>query len=176
MQYHDSSQKAFRKDWSVFPTLISNMALLTSLRIQSIPDIKDKEKAETYDIGMLGVSPGYVQISKEVFFVRCLTAAFVSECLENYEELKRDHPELEDAALESFLDILEDRNKFLSGMKMLRNTMFHLNDKKNWEHHDVQFLFKTLATPAIMSEVVTKLVEILLNFIRRNLESALEPE
>ena len=174
--HHDSSQRTFRKDWSVFPTLISNMAFLTSLRMQSIPNIKDKHKAEIYDIGMLGVPPGYVQLSKEVFFVQCLTIAFVSECLKNYEELKKQHPESEDVLLEAFLDEMVDRSKFLSGMRKLRNTIFHLNDKHNWQHPDVQFLFKTLATPEIISQVVISLVNILLDFIQRNIENALEPE
>ena len=172
MQYHDSSQRAFRKDWSVFSTLISNMALITSLRIQSVPQIKD----ELYDINMLGVPPGNAQLSEEYFFIQCLTIAFISECLKNYEELKKEHPEVEDVLLETLLDEMADRNKFLSGMRKLRNTIFHLNDKANWEHPDVQFFFKTIATKKIMSDIIVKLVCLLVDFIGRNIENALEPE
>ena len=176
MQYHTLTQRPFREDWSIFPTLISNVALLMSLRIRSVPNIKTKGEAERYDIGMLGLPPGPSQLEKEKFFIQCLTAALISECLANYLELKKAHPVLKDTDLEAFLDGLEDRNKFLLGMKKLRDTIFHLNSKKNWEHPDVKFLFEMLGKQTVVAEVLITLIELLLSFIDRNLESALQPE
>ena len=118
---------------------------------------------EEYDIGLLGVAPGEAQLAAHSRAVTCILIALLGQCLENYRDLKRIKPGLEDADLEALLDGLEDRQRFLSGMTRVRNAVFHVKDIKAWKHPDVVFLIRVCeargAFPGILETLLNHLYD-----------------
>ena len=144
----------------VFRTMRSNMAMVMSFVRGSIP--KDPNREE-YDIGLLGVAAGKAQLVTHSRSVNCFLIALLCQCLDNYEDLKRIKPGLEDADLEAYLDGLEDRERFLSGMTRVRNAVFHVKDMKAWKHPDIVFLARVCeprrAFPVILETLLNHLYD-----------------
>ena len=143
---------------AILQTMRTNLAMVMSFVRRSLP--KDPN-LEQYDIGLLHVPPGEAQLATHARAVTCFLAALLSQCLDNYQEMKIVRPGLEDAGLEAVLDGLEDRRRFLSGLTRVRNAVFHVNDLKAWRHPDVEFLARGCERhgtfPEIMETVLNHL-------------------
>jgi hypothetical protein len=140
---------------AIFQTMRTNLAMIMSFVRRSLP--KDPN-LEQYDIGLLNVPPGEAQSATHARAVTCFLAALLSQCLDNYQKMKTVRPDLEDAGLEAFLDGLEDRCRFLSGLTRVRNAVFHVNDLKAWRHPDVGFLARGCARHGTFPEVLETLL------------------
>ena len=92
------------------------------------------------DLGFLGVEAGENQLKVYNRAMGHLLLALVAQALNNYVELKRINPRLEDTDLEKFLDGLGDRDRFIRGMTNVRNAVFHVKSRRAWLHRDVVFL------------------------------------
>ncbi len=153
-----SDTKSSFQALTVFQTMRSNLAIVMSFVRRSLP--KDPN-LEEYDIRLLGVSPGKAQLATYTRSVTCFLISLLSQCLDNYEDLKRIKPELEDAELEAFLDGLENRRRFLSGMTRVRNAVFHVKDMKAWRHPDIGFLARVCeprgAFPVVLETLLNHL-------------------
>ena len=154
-----SDFKASLQALGVFQTMRSNLALVMSFVRWSIPTDPNREE---YDIGLLGVPPGETQLAAHSRAVTCILIALLGQCLQNYRDLKRIKPGLEDADLEALLDGL-DRQRFLSGMTRVRNAVFHVKDIKAWKHPDVVFLTRVCeareAFPGILETLLNHLYD-----------------
>lgn len=123
-----------------------------------------EESADGYDIGLLGVPSGDAQVATHARSVTCFLMALLSQCLDNYADLKRLKPELEDADLEALLDGLDDRRRFLSGMARVRIAVFHVKDMKAWRHRDIEFVAQVCAGQGGIHVIVEKLLNHLYGF------------
>lgn len=153
-----SDTKSSIQALAIFQTMRSNLAMVMSFVRRSLP--KDPN-LEEYDIRLLGVSPGKAQLATHTRSVTCFLIALLSQCLDNYKDLKRIKPGLEDADLEAFLNGLEDRRRFLSGMTRVRNAVFHVKDMREWRHHDIAFLARVCeprgAFPVVLETLLNHL-------------------
>ena len=153
-----SDTKSSFQALAIFQTIRSNLAMVMSFVRRSLPK---NPNLEEYNIGLLGVPPGKGQLATHARSVICFLIALLSQSLDNYEDLKRIKPGLEDADLEAFLDGLEDRQRFLSGMTRVRNAVFHVKDMKAWRHPDIAFLARVCeprgAFPVVLETLLNHL-------------------
>ena len=94
------------KGLAVFQTLRSNLALFSSFARQSGVE---PENYSGEDLGFLGVEAGENQLKVHNEAIGKILLSLVTQALNNYVELKRINPRLEDPDLEKFLDGFGDR-------------------------------------------------------------------
>lgn len=121
---------------AVFDNMRAGLALATSFSRRSLLDPNEWDGT---DLGFYGLKPDRTQLEAQNGSVSMILVALVSQALENYFELKRLKPRLEDSELEGFLDGMEDRSRFVSGLKKFRNAVFHAKSRRAWRHRDIVF-------------------------------------
>ena len=154
------------KGLAVFQTLRSNLALFSAFARQSG---LEPENYSGQDLGFLGVEAGENQLKVHNRAMGHLLLALVAQALNNYVELKRINPRLEDADLEKFLDGLGDRDRFVRGMTNVRNAVFHVKSRRAWLHPDVVFLDEVFQQRAESgdSDILGKLSVLLYDFTQK---------
>jgi len=164
-------RRSSTKALAIFGTLRSNLAMVMSFARRSFPSPPTPEE---YDLGFLGIQPGENQMHAYTYSMHCILIALVSQCLDNYQELKEVRPELKDAELEGFLDDLGDREKFLSGMAAVRNAAFHLRDTREWDRDDVAFFGEVCDQRGGVAPVVDSVLDHLYDFTSRCFQGKLQ--
>ena len=154
------------KGLTVFQTLRSNLALFSSFarRAGLEPDNYSGE-----DLGFLGVEAGENQRNVHNRAIGQLLLALVTQALNNYVELKRINPRLEDPDLEKFLDGLGDRDRFIRGMTNVWNAVFHVKSRRAWRDRDVAHLDEVSQQRVESgdSDIVGKLSVLLYDFTQK---------
>ena len=150
----------------VFQTLRTNLALFSSFARRSA---LEPENYSGEDLEFLGVEPGGDQLRIHNEAITTILAAFVTQALSNYFELKRIKPRLEDPDVEKFLDQFEDQERVISGMTKTRNAVFHVKRRKAWRDRDVVFLHGVLRrrAEAGQPDVVGTLAVLLYDFTQK---------
>ena len=158
----DSAFKAL----PVFRTLRTNLALFSAIARQSRFETADHSGG---DLGFLGVEPGKAQLKAHNDAIDKILIALATQALNNYVELKRIVPRLEDTDLEEFLDGLKDRDTFFKGMTKVRNAVFHVKSRRAWRDRHVVFLGEVLQQDVESgdSDVVGKLSDLLYDFTEK---------
>ena len=154
------------KGLAVFQTLRSNLALFSSFARQSGVE---PENYSGEDLGFLGVEAGENQLKVHNEAIGKILLSLVTQALNNYVELKRINPRLEDPDLEKFLDGFGDRDRFFRGMTNVRNAVFHVKSRRAWLHCDVVFLDEVFQQRVESgdSDVVGKLSVLLYDFTQK---------
>ena len=144
---------------AVFANMRANLALATSFSRRSLLDPKEWDGT---DLGFYGVKPDRTQLEAQNGSVSMILVALVSQALRNYFELKRLKPRLEDGDIERFLDEMEDRSRFISGMREFRNAVLHAKSRRAWRHRDLVFFARVCrqrGTLSVMAELLDLLYE-----------------
>ena len=129
------------KALDVFFTLRANLALVESFSRRSF--IEAEYNKSPQDLRFLGVDVGESQFDLHNQAVITISTALVYQALENYLEMRGIKSELEYPELESFLNSLEKRDDFLTGMRLIRNATFHVPRMRYWEIETVK-IFQTI--------------------------------
>lgn len=145
---------------AVFANMRADLALATSFSRQSLLDPKNWDGG---DLGFHGVKPDRSQLEAQNGSVSMILTALVCQALQNYFELKRLKPRLEDADLERFLDGLEDRPRFISGMTKFRHAVFHVKSQRTWRNRDLVFFTRVCGQRGGLA-VMTELLNLLYAF------------
>ena len=118
----------------IFSTMRSNLALADAfLRHSTIEAANFIDK----ELGFVGVEPGEAQMKIHNRAVTITVVALLYQAFVNYKELKRVKPTLEYPQLEDYIGNLEARCGFVSGMRTIRNGLFHINHTKSWRSREV---------------------------------------
>ena len=154
------------KGLAVFQTLRSNLALFSAVARQSG---LEPENYSGEELGFVGVEAGENQRKVHNEAIGKILLALVTQALNNYVELKRINPRLEDTDLEKFLDGLGDRDRFFRGMTNVRNAVFHVKSRRAWLHRDVVFLDEVFQQRVDSgdSDIVGKLSVLLYDFTQK---------
>ena len=152
-----SSDRALR----VFQTMRANLALAMAFSRRST---LEPENWKGDDLGFLGVKRGRDQLEAHGHAVVSILSALVFQALENYLEMKKLKPRLEDASLERFLDGLEDRCRFLAGMEKTRHAVFHVKSRRAWRNRDIAFFVQACEQRGGVSTAMAELLNLLYDF------------
>ena len=113
------------KALGVFTTLRANLALADSFVRMSHIDGSSCGSPE--DLGFLHVEPGEEHWKVHNSSVTAIAAALLSQALQNYFEMERLKPGLSSPEVESFLNELDSREDFVTGLQVVRNQTFHIS-------------------------------------------------
>ena len=119
--------KVVLKVTPVFSTMRANLAMADAFVRRSFIENTDRE-----DLGFLWVERGRSQMDAHNSSVATIIVALLYQAVENYYELKRMDSRLEDVSLEDFLSSLDNDGGFVDGMRMMRNSVFHVPKSRHW--------------------------------------------
>lgn len=143
------------KAWAAFGNMRTNLALATSFERRS--GIRPADWDGT-DLRFRGLAKDWTQPQVHNITITLILVALTYQALKNYGEMKDLLPRLEDPDVERFLDTLEDRHRFVRGMEMLRNGVFHVRRRP---HPDIRFFGRVCVqrggAPAVISAMLDAL-------------------
>ena len=120
----------------IFSTMRSNLAMVDAFLRRSIIETSDYKDE---DLGFLGVAPGRDQLEIHNRSVTLIVVALLYQSLENYLDLTRIDPRLEDPSLQDFFKRLGGRRRFLESMKTVRKGVFHVRSTRSWRSRSARF-------------------------------------
>ena len=126
------------KTLMIFETMRSNMAMLESFWRKSYLDPTRPEIAKA-ELGFLGNQSKEENIKISNHLVENILIAFLYQALRNYFEMVKMNPKLKDQNLETALDHLGNRDKFIRGMRAMRNCVFHVRSANSREKKSLEY-------------------------------------
>ena len=142
----------------------ANLAMVDAFLRRSIIETSNYKDE---DLGFLGVAPGEEQLNIHNRSVTLIVVALLYHCLENYFDLVRVSPGLEDRGLQDFFNTLGSRRQFVDGMKTVRKGVFHVRSPRSWRGRGVNFLDKTCARRGGLLAVMSELRGLLYDFTEK---------
>ncbi len=149
----------------IFWTMRSNMAMLDSFMRKALLDIENNR--DDMDLGLFGVKLGKHQIQIHNQSVVTIIVALLYQAIENYFDMKRLKPAMEDTDLESFLNALGGREDFVDGMRAIRNSTFHIRDLTKQERECVAALNQTCIQRGGVHAVMSQMRDTLYTFTEK---------
>lgn len=113
----------------------SNLALADSFMRMSFLDASTNK--DLPDLGFLEVERGEEQRTVHNHAIITLITALLYQAVQNYCDMKRFKPELEDPGVENFLNGLKGRGQFIEGMRVIRHHTFHIDRLNRKERQSV---------------------------------------
>lgn len=145
---------------AVFMNMNADLALATSFSRNAFIEPKNWDGS---DLGFHNVKPDWTQLDAYNGSIAIILTALVCQAVQGYFELKRLKPRLRDADIEQFLDGLEDRARFISGMKKFRHAVFHVKSQRTWRNRDLVF-FKRVCSQRPGLAIVIQLLDLVCAF------------
>ena len=148
----------------IFSTMRSNLAMADAFLRRSIIETSNYKNE---DLGFLGVAPGEEQSNTHNRSVTLIVVALLYHCLENYFDLVRISPRLEDRGLQDFFKSLGSRRQFVDGMETVRKGVFHVRSARSWRSRSVRFLDEACVRRGGVLAVMSELRELLYDFTEK---------
>lgn len=120
---------------AIFHTMRYNLAMISSF--MRISFLESSSYNSEVDVGFLEVEPGVDQVMVHNRAVMDIVSSLLYQTCQNYCVLKRIKPGLQDRVVERFLNEVEDRAKFIEGMKTIRNATFHIKKLRRVERERI---------------------------------------
>lgn len=149
------------KALAVFSTLRSNLAMVDAFSRSSRLETSNYNGS---NLGFLGVEPGKGQMNTHNRAVTIIQVALLYHTLENYIDIKRINPRLEDPDLEDFLNGFQSRKQFVGGMKTIRKGVFHVQSFRIWHSRKVVSFEEICSQRGGLDSVMEKLRKLLYDF------------
>ena len=159
----DDSTTTF-KALPIFSTLRSNLALVDAFLRRSTIETRNYNGT---DLGFLGAEPGEEQLNIHNRSVTVIVVALLYQTLENYSDLRRINPRLEDPGLEAFFKSLGGRRKLFDGMKIVRKGVFHVRSLRSWRSRNARFLEEVCDERGGILAVMSELRRLLYDFTEK---------
>ena len=145
----------------IFSTMRSNLAMVDAFLRRSIIEPSNYKNE---DLGFLGVAIGKEQLDVHNRSVTLIVVALLYQSLENYFDLTRIYPRLEDPSLQDFFKGLGGRRRFVESMKTVRKGVFHVRSARSWRSRSVRFLDEVCGERGGVLSVMSELRMLLYDF------------
>ena len=150
---------------AMFKTMRANLAFVDSFMRRSFLEASNNQSLQ--DLGLLGLERGEKQREVHNCAVLTLVAALLHQAFKNYCDMKRFKPELEDPAVENYLDGLENRQQFLEGMRIIRNHTFHIGTLGRKDSQSLATFVKACEQAGGPSFVMQQLLDLLYRYTEK---------
>ena len=149
----------------IFSTMRVNLAIVDAFSRGSFIGPENKDEV---DLGFLGIKPGEDQHKIHNQSIVTIVVALLYQTLANYYVMKSIKAELKDPDVEEFLNGLEDPDKkFIEGMRIIRNGMFHVRVAKGRERKCATFFTETCNKRGGVVQVMYEMQKILYGFTEK---------
>jgi len=165
MENEQNEYTSFFKVSDIFRVMRNNLALTDAFFRYSPLSMDDSES--DFNGGFLGVEPGIDHIRIQNQSILTIMIACLYQALENYYDMKRFKPVLEDPELEKFLDNLENRNDFIKSMRLIRNGVFHVNNLDSKTTASITFFDDICGKHGGVGKVMCELRQLLYDFTEK---------
>ena len=160
----DNVTNSFRA-LAIFKTMRTNLAFVDSFMRMSF--LEETNNQNSTDLGFLGLEQGEKQRKAHNHAVLTLAVALLHQAINNYCDMKRFKPGLEDQAIENFLDGLKDKKQFIEGMRIIRNRTFHIGTLSRKDNNSVGAFVKACEQGGGSVSIMQQLLDLLYKYTEK---------